>query len=50
MALRKEHDGGPVGHGEEVGEGTHAMLGSQSVPAEWLDLMDQSVVERKASG
>jgi 3',5'-nucleoside bisphosphate phosphatase len=42
--------GGSDWHGEEVGEGTHAMLGSQSVPPEWLEMMDQSVLERKASG
>jgi hypothetical protein len=42
--------GGSDWHGEENGEGTHAMLGSQSVPAEWLDLMERSVAERRAAG
>jgi predicted metal-dependent phosphoesterase TrpH len=42
--------GGSDWHGEEAGEGTHAMLGSQSVPPEWLELLDQSVLARKASG
>ena len=49
-ALGLLRTGGSDWHGEEVGEGTHAMLGSQSVPAEWLDLLDQSVLERRASG
>ena len=49
-ALGLLRTGGSDWHGEEVGEGTHAMLGSQSVPAEWLEMMDQSVLERKASG
>ncbi len=49
-ALSLLRTGGSDWHGEEVGEGTHAMLGSQSVPFEWLELMDQSVLERKASG
>jgi predicted metal-dependent phosphoesterase TrpH len=42
--------GGSDWHGEDDGEGTHAMLGSQSVPAEWLELMDRQVAERRASG
>ena len=49
-ALGLLRTGGSDWHGEEVGEGTHAMLGSQSVPSEWLEMMDQSVLERKASG
>ena len=49
-ALGLMRTGGSDWHGEEVGEGTHAMLGSQSVPSEWLDLLDQSVLERRASG
>jgi predicted metal-dependent phosphoesterase TrpH len=49
-ALGLLRTGGSDWHGEEVGEGTHAMLGSQSVPPEWLEMMDQSVLERKASG
>lgn len=49
-ALGLLRTGGSDWHGEEVGEGTHAMLGSQSVPAEWLEMMDQSVLERKTSG
>ncbi|HEU5217301.1 MAG TPA: PHP domain-containing protein [Gemmatimonadales bacterium] len=49
-ALGLLRTGGSDWHGEEVGEGTHAMLGSQSVPTEWLDQMDQSIVERRASG
>lgn len=42
--------GGSDWHGEEGGEGGHAMLGSQSVPAEWLATLDQSVAARRASG
>lgn len=42
--------GGSDWHGEENGAGTHAMLGSQSVPREWLELMDRRVAERQASG
>lgn len=42
--------GGSDWHGEENGEGSHAMLGSQEVPPEWLELMEQKMVERRASG
>lgn len=42
--------GGSDWHGEEVGEGTHAMLGSQEVPVEWLTLLEERVAERRASG
>jgi 3',5'-nucleoside bisphosphate phosphatase len=42
--------GGSDWHGEENGEGGHAMLGSQDVPAEWLDTLDQSISERRAGG
>lgn len=49
-ALGLFRTGGSDWHGEEGGEGGHAMLGSQSVPAEWLDAMDQRSAERRASG
>jgi hypothetical protein len=42
--------GGSDWHGEETGEGSHAMLGSQEVPAEWLEMMDQLVAERRGTG
>jgi len=49
-ALGLLRTGGSDWHGEENGEGGHAMLGSQTVPAEWLELMDRSLLERRASG
>lgn len=49
-ALGLLRTGGSDWHGDEVGEGTHAMLGSQSVPPEWLELMDRSVLERRTNG
>jgi predicted metal-dependent phosphoesterase TrpH len=42
--------GGSDWHGEENGEGTHAMLGSQEVPAEWLESIEQMLRERGGSG
>lgn len=42
--------GGSDWHGEETGEGSHAMLGSQAVPAEWLETMDRHRAERRAAG
>ena len=42
--------GGSDWHGEEGIEGSHAMLGSQSVPAEWLEAMDRYRGERRAAG
>lgn len=38
--------GGSDWHGEGNGEGSHAMLGSQDVPAEWLESMDRVLQER----
>lgn len=38
--------GGSDWHGDEDGEGGHAMMGSQEVPAEWLELIDRSLAER----
>ena len=37
LGLRRS--GGSDWHGDEDGEGSHAMIGSQQVPAEWLDLL-----------
>jgi predicted metal-dependent phosphoesterase TrpH len=42
--------GGSDWHGEETGEGTHAMLGSQEVPAEWLDSIELLLRERGRGG
>jgi predicted metal-dependent phosphoesterase TrpH len=42
--------GGSDWHGEDDGIGTHAMLGSQEVPAEWLDRIDQRLRERNGGG
>jgi predicted metal-dependent phosphoesterase TrpH len=42
--------GGSDWHGEEGIEGSHAMLGSQSVPGEWLEAMDRYRLERRAAG
>jgi 3',5'-nucleoside bisphosphate phosphatase len=42
--------GGSDWHGDEDVEGGHAMLGSQEVPAEWLETIDQSLAERRTSG
>lgn len=41
--------GGSDWHGEPEGEGGHAPLGSQDVPAEWLALMDQAARERRGA-
>lgn len=49
-ALGLLRTGGSDWHGEENGEGGHAMLGSQEVPAEWLETLDQSLSERRAGG
>jgi predicted metal-dependent phosphoesterase TrpH len=49
-ALGLLRTGGSDWHGEENGEGGHAMLGSQAVPSEWLESLDQSLLERRASG
>ena len=42
--------GGSDWHGEPHTEGTHAMLGSQAVPAAWLELMDRHRAERIEAG
>lgn len=42
--------GGSDWHGEEVGEGGHAMLGSQEVPAEWLASLDFAREARRNGG
>lgn len=39
--------GGSDWHGDETGEGSHGMLGSQEVPAEWLAAMEQRALERR---
>jgi predicted metal-dependent phosphoesterase TrpH len=36
--------GGSDWHGDEDSESSHALIGSQSVPAEWLSLLEQRVV------
>ncbi len=38
--------GGSDWHGEAVGEGGHSMLGSERVPASWLDAMDRRLASR----
>jgi hypothetical protein len=38
--------GGSDWHGEAAGEGSHALLGSQQVPAEWLEILDESQRKR----
>ncbi len=42
--------GGSDWHGEETGVGTHAMLGSQEVPSEWLERIEQVLRERGRGG
>lgn len=42
--------GGSDWHGEETGVGTHAMLGSQDVPSEWLESIEQVLRERGRGG
>ena len=42
--------GGSDWHGEESSGGSHAMLGSQAVPAEWLETMDRHRAEQSAAG
>lgn len=42
--------GGSDWHGEEHGVGTHAMLGSQDVPLEWLECIEQALRERGRGG
>jgi 3',5'-nucleoside bisphosphate phosphatase len=49
-ALGLLRTGGSDWHGEENGEGGHAMLGSQDVPPEWLDTLDRSLSERRPIG
>lgn len=39
--------GGSDWHGDAAGDGTHAMLGSQEVPAEWLEQMERAALERR---
>ncbi|NOT06647.1 MAG: PHP domain-containing protein [Gemmatimonadales bacterium] len=39
--------GGSDWHGDDHGEGNHALLGSQEVPAEWLEAMDRAYAERR---
>ena len=39
--------GGSDWHGDETGEGSHGMLGSQGVPPEWLTEMERSAQERR---
>jgi 3',5'-nucleoside bisphosphate phosphatase len=42
--------GGSDWHGEENGVGSHAMLGSQEVPLEWLESIEQVLRERGRGG
>jgi hypothetical protein len=49
-ALDLLRTGGSDWHGEENGEGGHAMLGSQEVPAEWLETIDLRLGERRSGG
>ena len=49
-ALGLSRTGGSDWHGEDDGIGTHAMLGSQEVPAEWLDRIDRVRRERNGGG
>jgi len=49
-ALDLLRTGGSDWHGEENGEGSHAMLGSQEVPAEWLATIDRRLGERRSGG
>jgi len=42
--------GGSDWHGEEQGMGTHAMLGSQDVPSEWLESIEQVLRARGHGG
>jgi predicted metal-dependent phosphoesterase TrpH len=42
--------GGSDWHGEADGIGSHALLGSQEVPAEWLDRIDTALRERNGGG
>lgn len=49
-ALDLLRTGGSDWHGERNGEGSHAMLGSQEVPAEWLTQIDARLGERRGAG
>jgi predicted metal-dependent phosphoesterase TrpH len=49
-ALGLLRTGGSDWHGESAGEGSHAMLGSQQVPSEWLEILDESQRKRGAVG
>ncbi len=42
VSLELLRTGGSDWHGESDGEGSHAMIGSEEVPAEWLVAMDRS--------
>lgn len=46
-ALGLLRTGGSDWHGDEAGAGSHAPLGSQDVPLEWLAAIDQALGERR---
>jgi predicted metal-dependent phosphoesterase TrpH len=47
-ALGLLRTGGSDWHGEDDAEGTHALLGSQEVPLEWLEAIDRLRLERRS--
>lgn len=47
LSLELLRTGGSDWHGDLDAESTHALMGSQEVPAEWLTLIDQKVAERR---
>lgn len=50
LSLDLLRTGGSDWHGDLDAESTHALMGSQEVPAEWLALIEQRLSERRAAG
>jgi predicted metal-dependent phosphoesterase TrpH len=48
LALDLLRTGGSDWHGDLDAESTHALIGSQEVPADWLELMDHRLASRRA--
>ena len=49
LALDMSRSGGSDWHGEDNPHGTHGMLGSQQVPAEWLDALAARCPDRRGN-
>jgi len=49
LSLDLLRTGGSDWHGDLDAESTHALMGSQEVPAEWLTLIEQRLAERRSA-